>query len=157
MLDDADLIDMGISNDKDRLAIIEAAGQLNKRVDKCRSIAGLSVDDWLKSVHLENYIEVFRKHLYTDMERVRNIWEVELAAVLEIQKPAHRKRILAPFSGASSRPPTRNGTGPNLDDINKDLNTLVSSVYFLFNASRSLMCAFHAALRSRTAYFFLSS
>lgn len=35
-----------------------------------------------------------RKHLYTDMERISRIWEIELQAVLEINKLGHRKRIL---------------------------------------------------------------
>lgn len=35
-----------------------------------------------------------RKHLYTDMERISRIWEIELQAVLEINKIGHRKRIL---------------------------------------------------------------
>lgn len=35
-----------------------------------------------------------RKHLYTDMERISRIWEIELQAVLEIIKLGHRKRIL---------------------------------------------------------------
>lgn len=35
-----------------------------------------------------------RKHLYTDMERISRIWEIELQAVLEINKTGHRKRIL---------------------------------------------------------------
>lgn len=42
------------------------------------------------------------RHLYTDMERVQHVWEVELQAVLEIVKPGHRKRIL--HSLASTHP-----------------------------------------------------
>lgn len=126
MLDESDLRDMEISSDQERAVIMDAVGLLNKRVEK-RSGHGQSVEEWLKSIHMENYAETFRKHLYTDMDRVKRIWEVELAAVLEIQKPAHRKRILASVSGPNSaRAQTRNGTGANLEDLNKDLNTLVS-------------------------------
>lgn len=126
VLDERDLRDMGISSEQEKTVIMDAVGLLNKRVEK-RSAAGQSVEEWLKSIHLENYAETFRKHLYTDMDRVRRVWEVELAAVLEIQKPAHRKRILASVSGPNSaRAQARNGTGPNLEDLNKDLNTLVS-------------------------------
>lgn len=32
--------------------------------------------------------------MYTDMERISRIWEIELQAVLEINKLGHRKRIL---------------------------------------------------------------
>ncbi|TGZ49825.1 Uncharacterized protein DBV15_06208 [Temnothorax longispinosus] len=128
VLDESDLCDMGISSDQERAVIMDAVGLLNKRVEK-RSGGGhgQSVEEWLKSIHMENYAETFRKHLYTDMDRVKRIWEVELAAVLEIQKPAHRKRILASVSGPNSaRAQTRNGTGANLEDLNKDLNTLPS-------------------------------
>lgn len=35
-----------------------------------------------------------RKHLYTDMDRISRIWEIELQAVLEINRIGHRKRML---------------------------------------------------------------
>ncbi|XP_012145707.1 ankyrin repeat and SAM domain-containing protein 1A isoform X3 [Megachile rotundata] len=127
VLDEADLNDMGITSDQERAVIMDAVDLLNKRVDK-RSGNSQSVDEWLKTIHLENYAETFKKHLYTDMDRVRRVWEVELAAVLEIQKPAHRKRILASVSGSSARAQNRNSAGPNLEDLNKDLNTLKTSI-----------------------------
>lgn len=129
VLDESDLRDMGISSDQEREMIMDAVGLLNKRVEKRGGSHGQSVEEWLKSIHLENYAETFRKHLYTDMDRVKRIWEVELAAVLEIQKPAHRKRILASVNGPNSaRAETRNGTGTNLEDLNKDLNTLKTNI-----------------------------
>ncbi|XP_012342328.1 ankyrin repeat and SAM domain-containing protein 1A-like isoform X1 [Apis florea] len=126
VLDEADLKDMEITSDQERAVIMDAVGLLNKRLDKRSNVQ--SVDEWLKSIHLENYAETFKKHLYTDMERVRCVWEVELATVLEIQKPAHRKRILASVSGSSARAQNRNCAGPNLEDLNKDLNTLKSNI-----------------------------
>ncbi|XP_015431973.1 PREDICTED: ankyrin repeat and sterile alpha motif domain-containing protein 1B-like [Dufourea novaeangliae] len=128
VLDEADLKDMGINSDQERAVIMDAVGLLNKRMDKRPGGNSQSVDEWLKSIHLENYTETFRKHLYTDMDRVRRVWEVELAAVLEIQKPAHRKRILASVSGSNTRAQNRNSTGPNLEDLNKDLNTLKTNI-----------------------------
>ncbi|KAL6419924.1 hypothetical protein ACFW04_005558 [Cataglyphis niger] len=129
VLDESDLRDMGISSDQERAMIMDAVGLLNKRVEKRSGNHGQSVEEWLKSIHLENYAETFRKHLYTDMDRVKRIWEVELAAVLEIQKPAHRKRILASVNSPNSaRAETRNGTGTNLEDLNKDLNTLKTNI-----------------------------
>lgn len=83
-----------------------------------------AVDRWLKSIRLGVYKETFRKHLYTDMERVRRIWEVELTAVLEIQRVGHRKRILASVSGHQSH----GSHGPNIEDINADLNLLKSNI-----------------------------
>ncbi|XP_011645776.1 ankyrin repeat and SAM domain-containing protein 1A-like isoform X1 [Pogonomyrmex barbatus] len=128
VLDESDLYDMKITSDHERAVIMDAVSLLNKRVEK-RSSHGQSVEEWLKSIHMENYAETFRKHLYTDMDRVKRIWEVELAAVLEIHKPAHRKRILASVSGPNSaRAQTRNGTGANLEDLNKDLNTLKTNI-----------------------------
>lgn len=126
VLDEADLKEMGIASDQERTVIMNAAGLLSKRVEKRTGSSEQSVDEWLKSIHLECYAETFRKHLYTDMDRVRRVWEVELAAVLEIQKPAHRKRILTSVSSVNPRGPSHNGGGPNLEDLNKDLKTLVS-------------------------------
>ncbi|OAD62387.1 Ankyrin repeat and SAM domain-containing protein 1A [Eufriesea mexicana] len=128
VLDETDLKDMEISSDQERAVIMDAVGLLNKRVEKRTGGNCQSVDEWLKSIHLENYAETFKKHLYTDMERVRCVWEVELATVLEIQKPAHRKRILASVSGSSARAQNRNCAGPNLEDLNKDLNTLKTNI-----------------------------
>ena len=118
---------MGITSDQERAVIMDAAGLLHNRVENRVTLHGQSVEDWLKDIHLESYTETFKKHLYTEMDRVRRVWEVELAAVLEIQKPAHRKRILASVSEPSTRTQMRNGNGPNLEDLNKDLNTLVSN------------------------------
>ncbi|XP_050494612.1 ankyrin repeat and SAM domain-containing protein 1A-like isoform X2 [Bombus huntii] len=128
VLDETDLKDMEITSDQERAVIMDAVDLLKKRVDKRSGGNSQSVDEWLKSIHLENYAETFKKNLYTDMERVRCVWEVELATVLEIQKPAHRKRILASVSGSSARAQNRNCTGPNLEDLNKDLNTLKTNI-----------------------------
>lgn len=54
----------------------------------------ISVEQWLKNIKLEEYSDIFRKHLYTEMDRICRIWEIELQAVLEINKVGHRKRIL---------------------------------------------------------------
>ncbi|KAI5639787.1 phosphotyrosine interaction domain (PTB/PID) domain-containing protein [Phthorimaea operculella] len=63
-----------------------------------------------------------QKHLYVDMDRVKRIWEVELTAVLEIEKAGHRKRILASVSGQE------NGPATHIEDISADLNTLKSNI-----------------------------
>lgn len=118
--------DMGITSEQERAVILDSVGLLQNCVEKRLTLYGETVDDWLKGIHLESYADTFKKHLYTDMDRVQRVWEVELAAVLEIQKPAHRKRILASVSGPSPRMQMRNGNGANLEDLNKDLNTLVS-------------------------------
>lgn len=50
--------------------------------------------------------------MYADMERVSKIWEIELQAVLEINKLGHRKRILYSVAERNKLLP------PNLEEIN---------------------------------------
>ena len=154
VLEEPDLKEMGIDNERDRETVMEAARNLpckvqenaslnnnnntDSGVDKCSeggdddTPSGTdpeeesAVDRWLHSIRLDIYQETFRKHLYTDMDRVRRIWEVELTAVLEIHRVGHRKRILASVSGHQPH----GSHGPNLEDINADLNLLVSSHNF---------------------------
>ncbi|XP_044594522.1 ankyrin repeat and sterile alpha motif domain-containing protein 1B isoform X3 [Cotesia glomerata] len=127
VLEESDLKDMGITSDTERAVIMNASLSLNKRVDKRSGSQARTVEEWLKGINLDNYLETFKKHLYTDMDRVKRVWEVELAAVLEIQKPGHRKRILASVTGPTPRSKAlaTNGRPSNLDDINKDLNNLL--------------------------------
>ncbi|CAG2059750.1 unnamed protein product [Timema podura] len=133
-----DLKDMGLNSDSDINTILGAAQSLpckvnnnlaannnnNNSLDAVStadgSVAVSPVETWLKSIHLDCYVDTFHKHLYKDMERVRRIWEVELTAVLEIHKAGHRRRILTSVSGHQQ-------PGPNLEDINADLNQLGSS------------------------------
>lgn len=119
---------MGI-DENDRHKILETSKQLPLKIKDisnnynnnsiCKK-QNDSVDEWLRNISLEQYSETFRKHLYVDMDRVKRIWEVELTAVLEINKSGHRKRILCSVSGE------QNGPVSNIDDINADLNNLVS-------------------------------
>ncbi|KOX71232.1 Ankyrin repeat and sterile alpha motif domain-containing protein 1B [Melipona quadrifasciata] len=156
VLDETDLKDMEITSDQERAVILDAVGLLNKRVDKRGSGGnGQSVDEWLKSIHLENYAETFRKNLYTDMERVRCVWEVELATVLEIKKPAHRKRILASVSGSSAHAQNRNCTGPNLEDLNKDLKTLKVLFQVATYVTMYLVCLMKKSAASSSQHLFL--
>ncbi|XP_057340968.1 ankyrin repeat and sterile alpha motif domain-containing protein 1B isoform X4 [Microplitis mediator] len=128
VLEESDLKDMGITSDTERAVIMNASLSLNKRVDKRSGSQARTLEEWLKGINLENYLETFKKHLYTDMDRVKRVWEVELAAVLEIHKPAHRKRILASVTGPSPRSLSTNGRGSNLEDLNKDLNNLKTNI-----------------------------
>ncbi|XP_075981966.1 uncharacterized protein LOC142980456 isoform X2 [Anticarsia gemmatalis] len=128
ILDENDLREMGIE-ENDRQKILESAKQLplkiteisnnhnNNNISKSQNE---SVEEWLRNINLELYSDTFRKHLYIDMDRVKRIWEVELTAVLEIQKAGHRKRILASVSGE------HNGPANHMEDINADLNTLTN-------------------------------
>lgn len=78
----------------------------------------MAVQNWLESIKLGEYAETFRKHMYTDMERIGRVWEVELSAVLDIAKTGHRKRILHSLSGTQSPP------GPNMDEIAQELSQM---------------------------------
>ncbi|XP_070505854.1 ankyrin repeat and sterile alpha motif domain-containing protein 1B-like isoform X2 [Chironomus tepperi] len=73
----------------------------------------LTADQWLASIHLDEYVDVFKKHLYIDMEKIYTIWDIELQAVLEINKIGHRKRILYSLIGQRLEP-------PNIEEINED-------------------------------------
>ncbi|XP_054263617.1 ankyrin repeat and SAM domain-containing protein 1A-like [Macrosteles quadrilineatus] len=154
VLEDSDLVDMGVSNEKERGQILEAARSLAAKVvsayrpspspapppnnnnneesnggnsgDKTdsQSEPAQTVEDWLSRLHLPQYADTFSRHLYTDMERVRRIWEVELTAVLEISKPGHRRRILASLPASSRQP-------PSMDSINQDLSNLKNNIHQL--------------------------
>ncbi|XP_062528000.1 ankyrin repeat and sterile alpha motif domain-containing protein 1B isoform X6 [Bombyx mori] len=129
ILDENDLREMGIE-ENDRQKILESSKQLplkiveisNNHNNNVSKNQNESVDEWLRHINLEQYSETFRKHLYVDMDRVKRIWEVELTAVLEIQKAGHRKRILASVSGQ------HNGPANNMEDISADLNTLKNNI-----------------------------
>ncbi|XP_039295063.1 LOW QUALITY PROTEIN: ankyrin repeat and SAM domain-containing protein 1A [Nilaparvata lugens] len=173
VLDDSDLKDMGIGNDKDRKTILDASRSLPCKVrDAFVSVAlnnnnnhvikdggggerppesgdgnsstttnnsqttaeGNDVDEWLGKLQLEEYCETFRRHLYTEMEKVSRIWEVELTAVLEIEKAGHRKRILASLPQTKERCPNlpagfpKQTAAPNIEDINADLSQLKNNI-----------------------------
>ncbi len=42
-----------------------------------------SVEEWLQSLRLSEYLDTFLSHNYNTMDRVRNIWELELNSVSE--------------------------------------------------------------------------
>nr|XP_026491846.1 uncharacterized protein LOC113397642 [Vanessa tameamea] len=130
ILNDNDLREMGIE-ENDRQKILESATQLplkiteisnNHNNNNISKNQNESVDDWLRTINLELYSDTFRKHLYVDMDRVRRIWEVELTAVLEINKAGHRKRILCSVSGE------HNGPVNNIEEINTDLKNLKNNI-----------------------------
>ena len=40
-----------------------------------------SVEQWLQSLHLSDYLDTFHANNFTSMDRIRNIWELELNSV----------------------------------------------------------------------------
>lgn len=147
---------MGIANENDQSKILEAVKDLPHLVNnfwskrytkntseaKSKSIADLDqvddeedakqIEDWLTSIGLACYINTFRKHLYTDLERIARIWEVELTTVLEITKLGHRRRILASVGTCKSQLLQAVSVGDGLNDLGNDLKHLVSCFGFHF-------------------------
>lgn len=127
MLEENDLKEMGITSELERQIILDAIKQLPAKIHNlsCNNNNNNEqscVKTWLIRIQLEQYFETFDKHLYHDMERIKRIWDVELSAVLDIDKIGHRKRILASVSSGEHII-----SGPKLEEINADLNLLVSN------------------------------
>ena len=59
------------------------------------------------------------------MERIYRVWEIELQAVLEINKLGHRKRILYSVAGQQQ---SKNQPKNNIKDISNDISSLVSTI-----------------------------
>lgn len=120
---------MGISSEVERQVILNSVKQLPLQVnDIVSNICSNNNEQnavrmWLKKINLEQYYDTFEKHLYHDMERVKRIWDVELSAVLDIERIGHRKRILASVNGGEN-----GSSGPQIDEKKLDMNTLVSEL-----------------------------
>jgi len=94
-MDDTDLMEIGVTNASHRDRIISEAKHLPNVKLLTKSDEQMTVDQWLQSLKLNEYKHSFKSNGYSEMSRVRNLWEVELNTVLEINKLGHRKRILA--------------------------------------------------------------
>ncbi|XP_054153272.1 ankyrin repeat and SAM domain-containing protein 1A-like isoform X2 [Oppia nitens] len=98
VMDDTDLLEIGVTNASHRDRILLEAKQRLPIVRQLTAddVQQVSVDQWLLSLKLyDSYGQSFAENGYTEMSRVRNLWEVELNTVLEINRLGHRKRILA--------------------------------------------------------------
>ena len=40
-----------------------------------------SIRSWLRSLHLSEYVDTFQTHGFTTLERLHNLWDVELTSV----------------------------------------------------------------------------
>jgi len=40
-----------------------------------------SIRPWLRSLHLSEYVDTFQTHGFTTLERLHNLWDVELTSV----------------------------------------------------------------------------
>ncbi|GFQ71278.1 ankyrin repeat and SAM domain-containing protein 1A [Trichonephila clavata] len=102
ILEDDDLVDMNVSNKDHRKKILESCHSLPALKPISEGQAPESVGEWLRSLHLDQYIDTFRRNGYTDMDRTKKLWDVELKSILEIIKPGHRKRILTSLGEKST-------------------------------------------------------
>ncbi|RWS29517.1 ankyrin repeat and SAM domain-containing protein 1A-like protein [Leptotrombidium deliense] len=120
VMEDSDLQDIGIESEEQRKKLLESAKYFPvlKQLEKD---AVLTVDQWLHSLHLDEYMSRFQENGYIDMSKVRSIWDIELNAVLEINKIGHRKRILCSLG-------ERLSLMNDLDFADLDFNKLVSSI-----------------------------
>ncbi|KAB0799411.1 hypothetical protein PPYR_07291 [Photinus pyralis] len=139
VLEESDLKEMGIVSELERQLILDSCKRLPLKVNDQTFYNNNnveeqidSVEQWLRKIHLGQYAETFAKHLYHDMSRIKRIWDVELSAVLEIEKIGHRKRILASVSSGEHIMP-----GPKLEDLHTDINTLKSNIQTLKAELRS--------------------
>ncbi len=62
-----------------------------------------SVEEWLQSLRLSEYLDTFLSHNYNTMDRVRNIWELELNSVSESIE-IHMQKWLSLFFYNTSNP-----------------------------------------------------
>ncbi|KAJ8966625.1 hypothetical protein NQ317_009069 [Molorchus minor] len=125
VIEENDLREMGIASELERQIILDAVKQLPLKIGDqlptaCNNNNENIVKLWLKQINLVPYYETFAKHLYHDMERVKRIWDVELSAVLDIEKIGHRKRILASVSSGEHII-----SGPKLEEISSDMNSFL--------------------------------
>ncbi|XP_077994290.1 ankyrin repeat and SAM domain-containing protein 1A-like isoform X2 [Glandiceps talaboti] len=102
VLEEQDLLDMGLMERNHRQLILESAKLLPSYKPPDEDKRPSTVEEWLQSIHLSDYATRFHKMGFSTMERVHNIWEVELTNVLEISTIGHRKRILVSLGERSA-------------------------------------------------------
>ncbi|XP_075051854.1 ankyrin repeat and SAM domain-containing protein 1A isoform X6 [Mixophyes fleayi] len=95
ILEDQDLIDIGITDMQHRRRLLQASHFLPKLFPLSWD---LSVTSWLRALSLQQYASSFLSSGYTSMETLRNLWELEIVNVLKVNLLGHRKRILASLS-----------------------------------------------------------
>ncbi|XP_074123271.1 ankyrin repeat and sterile alpha motif domain-containing protein 1B isoform X15 [Sminthopsis crassicaudata] len=96
VMEDQDLLEIGILNSGHRQRILQAIQLLPKmRPIGHDGYHPTSVAEWLDSIELGDYTKSFLINGYTSMDLLKKIWEVELINVLKINLIGHRKRILA--------------------------------------------------------------
>ncbi|KAM7131910.1 ankyrin repeat and sterile alpha motif domain-containing protein 1B isoform 4-T4 [Ciconia maguari] len=128
VMEDQDLLEIGILNSGHRQRILQAIQLLPKMKQIGHDgYNPTSVAEWLDSIELGDYTKSFLINGYTSMDLVKKIWEIELMNVLKISLIGHRKRVLAslgdrlhedppqkPPRSITLREPSGNHTPPQL-------------------------------------------
>ncbi|KAM6213286.1 ankyrin repeat and sterile alpha motif domain-containing protein 1B isoform 3-T3 [Sarcoramphus papa] len=128
VMEDQDLLEIGILNSGHRQRILQAIQLLPKMKQIGHDgYNPTSVAEWLDSIELGDYTKSFLINGYTSMDLVKKIWEIELINVLKISLVGHRKRVLAslgdrlhedppqkPPRSITLREPSGNHTPPQL-------------------------------------------
>ncbi|XP_046569449.1 ankyrin repeat and SAM domain-containing protein 1A-like isoform X4 [Haliotis rubra] len=119
VMEEQDLESIGITDTEHRTKLLKAANSLPKLEPIGRSLRDQaklppSVEEWLKSLRLEQYLDTFNNHKYNTMERVVKVWELELTSVLDITSIGHRKRILASLGDRPAPERINSSSSPNI-------------------------------------------
>ncbi|XP_069612715.1 ankyrin repeat and SAM domain-containing protein 1A isoform X8 [Ranitomeya imitator] len=102
ILEDQDLVDVGILDQQHRNRLLQAAHSLPKPFPLSWD---MSVAAWLQTLSLQQYASSFLSSGYTSMETLRNLWELEIVNVLKVNLLGHRKRILASLAERTCEDP----------------------------------------------------
>jgi len=94
VLEADDLAEIGVTNSDHKKTILESVATLPPLQPIAESGMPRSVEEWLESLHLSAYLDAFNRNQFTSMDRVKQIWDLELTTVLDVSLLGHRKRIL---------------------------------------------------------------
>ncbi|KAL9955552.1 hypothetical protein ACROYT_G036890 [Oculina patagonica] len=131
VLEDDDLLDIGIVDFSHRRTIMEALKSLPVclRLSDPALTKPESLEDWLNLLCLSEYFDVFQHNGFTSMERIHMLWEVELTSVLEVNSLGHRKRILASLKEDVKEPERKEQPeAPSLDDSSAELEVKLAEL-----------------------------
>ena len=96
---------IGITESKDINILLESLQQRENKFNfddnghPMLDTANLQLDEWLASIDLAQYADNFYNNLWDNMTRMKDIWDEELASIVEIDKVGHRQRILLSLAG----------------------------------------------------------
>ena len=82
-----------------KLKLLLLPSALGSTQSGLKNVTNLTLKEWLTDLRLVEYMPTFQDNLYSEMDRVKNIWDDELTSLLDIEKIGHRKRILLSLAG----------------------------------------------------------